>query len=166
MRLISTFLRFTLLSVLLATPVWVTTVWAHEQPAQVVFVCEHGNVKSLIASTLFNQTAQKHGLSVRSISRGINPEPDVPAKIADELRKDGTDVSQFKPEALTQNDVSGAQRVIAIGVDLNRFKTDESGMIESWTDIPPASIDYAASRDALLRHIDILLVELQANRVK
>ena len=166
MRFIPTALRFVLISVLLASHSWVTTARAQEQPAQVVFVCEHGNVKSLIAATLFDQAAQKRGLSVRSTSRGINPESDVPVKIANELQRDGADVSRFKPQALTQSDISGAQRVIAIGVDLNQFKTGESGTIESWTDIPPASVDYAASKAALLRHTDILLTELQAKGVK
>lgn len=166
MRLISAGLRFVLPGVLLVTPTWMPTAWAQQQSAQVLFVCEHGNVKSLIASTLFNQAAQKRGLSVRSASRGLNPESNVPVKIVDELQKDGADVSRFKPQAITQGDVSGAQRVIAIGVDLNGFKTGESETIENWADIPPASIDYAASKAALFRRIEILIAELQADGAK
>jgi len=161
-RLISTLLRCVLVGAVLATPIRTTPAWAQQQP-RVVFVCEHGNVKSLIAATLFDQAARKRGLSISSTSRGINPEPDVPGKIVDELRKDGVDVSRFKPQALTQSDVSAAQRVIAIGVDLDQFETGKSATVENWADIPAASVDYAAARAALLRHIDALLSELQAH---
>lgn len=154
------------LGALFANPGWVTTAWAQEPPAQVVFVCEHGNVKSLIAATLFNQAAEARGLSIRSISRGMNPEAGVPARIADELRKEGADVSGFQPRKLTPSDALAALRLIAIGVDLSQYKTSESETMESWADIPPASVDYAASRAALARHIDDLLAELQAREAR
>lgn len=130
--------------------------------AQVVFVCEHGNVKSLIAASLFNQLAEERGLPFRGVSRGLNPEKDVPAKIADALRGDGVDVKGFKPQPLTPAEVAAASRVIAIGVDLTSFPRDEQVPTELWNDVPPASIDYGASRAALLRHIGVLLDELQA----
>jgi hypothetical protein len=43
------------------------------QPApieRVVFVCEHGSVKSLIASTYFNQRAKARGLAFAAVARG------------------------------------------------------------------------------------------------
>ena len=58
--------------------------------------------------------------------------------------------------------MSTADRVIAIGVDLSSFVGDEQVTAELWSDIPPASVDYAASRAALLRHIEALLDKLQA----
>jgi len=44
-------------------------------PAPLVFVCEHGNVKSLIAASLFNKAATDRGSPLRAMSRGVNPEP-------------------------------------------------------------------------------------------
>ena len=133
-------------------------------PAPVVFVCEHGNVKSLIAASLFDQVAKDRGLPFRAVSRGLNPEPEVPIKIAEALRGDGVDVSSFKPRALTSADVATASRVIAIGVDLSSFLREKQVPSELWSDVPPASVDYAASRAALLRHIGSLLDELQVKR--
>lgn len=40
-------------------------------PQQVVFVCEHGNVKSLMAASYFNQLAAQRGLRWRAVSREI-----------------------------------------------------------------------------------------------
>jgi protein-tyrosine-phosphatase len=129
--------------------------------APVLFVCEHGNVKSLMAATLFDAAASKRGLSVRSISRGLHPESGVPAPVAAALKHDGVDVGGFVPKALTRDDASAARRVIAIGVALPSFRPGADARSESWQDIPPASADYAAARAALARHIDALLDELQ-----
>jgi protein-tyrosine-phosphatase len=134
--------------------------------APVVFVCEHGNVKSLIASSLFDKAARERGLPFHSVSRGISPEAEVPLKIAEALRKDRIEVSDFKPQKLTNKDVADAARVIAIGVDLTGFETTSSVRIVPWDDVPPASVDYAASRAALLRHINALLTDLQASQGK
>src|SRR4030095_2252391 len=60
-----------------------------EEPARVVFVCEHGNVKSLIASRWFDRLAAERGLALRSTSRGLTPEPQVPEAIARHLGEDG-----------------------------------------------------------------------------
>jgi protein-tyrosine-phosphatase len=132
----------------------------------VVFVCEHGNVKSLIASSLFDKAARERGLSLRSVSRGITPEQDVPPKIVTALREDGAEVAHFEPKKLTSGDISGAMRVIAIGVDLSSYVFNAPASLEAWKDVPPASVDYAASRAALLNHINALLDELQAKGAK
>jgi len=152
--------------VLLTGLVRMTAALAQQPPAEVLFVCEHGNVKSLIAANLFNQAAQKRGLSIRSTARGIRPESEVPVNVVSELRREGVDVGQFKPRALVQSDISGARRVIAIGVDLGQFKIEAPESIDSWSDIPAASVDYSASRNALLRHINTLLTELQTDGKK
>ena len=128
----------------------------------VVFVCKHGSVKSLIAASLFDRAAADRGLRYRAIARGVNPEERVPPAIADALRQDGFDVKGFHPQALSKDDVTGAKRVVAIGVELPALGADSQTPIESWDDVPPASVDYAAARAALQRHIDALLDELQA----
>lgn len=132
--------------------------------APVVFVCEHGNVKSLIGATLFDQVARERGLPYRAVSRGVHPETSVPTKIADALRADGIEVADYKPQQLTPMDVSGALRVVSIGADLSAFSLGARRPIEEWTDVPPATADYAASRAALLRHIGRLLDEIEGRR--
>jgi len=135
-------------------------------PAPVVFVCEHGSVKSLIAASLFDQAATDRGLPHRAVSRGIAPDARVPPAIAAALARDGFDVAQVKPQALTAADLAGATRVVAIGVDLPANGAQAPGPAEHWDDIPPASKDYPAARTALQRHIDELLDELIAAKAK
>jgi arsenate reductase (thioredoxin) len=41
--------------------------------SQVLFVCEHGNVKSLMAASYFNQLARERRLPFQAVSRGSPP---------------------------------------------------------------------------------------------
>ena len=130
----------------------------------IVFVCEHGNVKSLIAASWFNQIAAARALPFRAESRGLNPEASVPGPIVAALQAEGVEVSTFKPRALSHEDTAQASRVVAIGVDLASFAGDARAPIQLWSDVPPASVDYASSRAALLRHIELLLQELRSSQ--
>lgn len=94
------------------------------------------------------------------MSRAVTPEAGVPPKIAEALRGDGVEVADYNPEQLSALDVSVAERVVTIGVDLTTFSAGRS--VETWSAIPPASVDYSAARTALLRRIDLLLNELSA----
>lgn len=134
---------------------------AQDADHRIVFVCEHGSVKSLIAVSLFDRTAKQRGLPFRAVARGVNPEEHVPPVIVAAMRDDGFEVGNFRPQALQTQDVAGAARVVAIGVDLTSHADEAHIPIQSWDDVPPASVDYAAARAALQRHIDALLDELQ-----
>jgi len=127
----------------------------------VVFVCEHGSVKSLIAASLFDRAAEKRGLPFRAVSRGVSPDDAVPARIAAALREDGFEIDGFRPQGLATTDVARATRVVAIGVDLTVHADVARVSIQSWDDVPAASVDYAAARATLQRHIDDLLDDLQ-----
>jgi arsenate reductase len=137
---------------------------AQTHDAQVLFVCEHGNVKSLMAMSYFNQLAQERRLSFRAVSRGTALDSTtVPPAIIQGLRGDGFDVSSFHPSAVRVSDVSASQRVITIGVALPAdAQAAVRPKIEQWNDVPPASVDYGAARDSLKRHIKSLIAALEA----
>ena len=78
-------------------------------------VCEHGNVKSLMAASYFNELATARHLPFRAISRGRRPTPTtVPPPIIDGLKSDGFDVAGFHPTAISAADIASANRVILI----------------------------------------------------
>jgi len=136
---------------------------AQTRDSQVLFVCEHGNVKSLMAASYFNQMAQERRLFFRAVSRGTAPDSTtVPPSIIQGLRRDGFDVSSFHPSAVKVSDVSASQRVITIGTALPMDAQVASAQpkIEQWNDVPPASVDYGATRDSLKRHIEKLIEQL------
>lgn len=79
----------------------------------VLFVCEHGAAKSVVAAAHFNRMAAEKGLSVRAISRGTDPEPEFGAAAIKGLAADGLTVSG-KPQRVTAGDAASARRVVAL----------------------------------------------------
>jgi arsenate reductase len=128
-------------------------------PRQVLFVCEHGNAKSLMAASYFNQLAQAKGLPLRAVSRGLAPDSEtVPEFVKTPLTAEGFDVSTFRPQRLTADDIAAADRVIAISATLPTGTPATKS--EQWNDVPAASTDYVRSRDSIKAHVQDLLERL------
>ncbi len=133
-------------------------------PQKLVFVCERGSVKSLIAASLFNKLAREQGLNVEAVSRGMAPDEKVPPAIAKSLLADGFDVSAFKPTSFSTTDLRGAVRVVAIETDVTPVTKTQATRVDQWTSIPPASADYAKARDAIDAAVRRLLVEMNPRK--
>jgi len=127
---------------------------------KVVFVCAHGNAKSLIASSWFNRLAGERGIAARSLARGLTPENPVPAAIAERLRREGIEVTGFEARPLTPTELDGRARLVLIGVQVPPWASHGGLEVETWDGIPPASENYEASRDALRTRIETLLEDL------
>ena len=135
----------------------------HDATRQVVFVCEHGNVKSLMAASYFNQLAAQRGLPFRAVSRGSAPDSTtVPKPIVAGLHADGVDVSAFQPSKVAAADVVDAARVVTIGAELPAGANADETRVEHWDDVPPASTSYDAARSSLKAHVAELLDRLAA----
>jgi arsenate reductase (thioredoxin) len=143
-----------------------TTSPSHDSYAvQVLFVCEHGNVKSLMGASYFNELARARGLPFRAVSRGSAPDSDtVPDIVKSRLSAEGFDVSAFRPEAVSARDISASQVVITIGTELPTKVAFDASTIEQWNDIPPASSEFEGSRAALRSRIATLLDRLERER--
>ena len=118
----------------------------------VVMVCEHGAVKSLIATVLFDKEAKKRGLPFRAVSRGLTPYEKVPDKIAKALESDGFNISSFKPQKLSSQEFDNSSHVIAIGVDLSAFQGAAASSILQWDDIPPCPVRSRRPQQQCHRH--------------
>jgi arsenate reductase len=130
------------------------------QPADptVVFVCEHGAAKSVIATMYFNKIAAERGLRVRATYRGVNPQTDLSVGALKGLRDDGLSTPDQKPSPITQADVDKASVIFAIGCTLPSSAT-ASGKADTWDDVPEDK-GYAATRDAIKKHVEHLIDEL------
>jgi protein-tyrosine-phosphatase len=126
----------------------------------VVFVCEHGSVKSLIAAEWFNRLAKGRGLAVRAVSRGLTPEAAVPPVIVGARAGDGFDVHGYAPRGLLDADLAGAARVVSLGAALER----PGVAVERWDAIPPATERYEESRTAIRQRVEELLDRIQSGR--
>ena len=131
-----------------------------EQMPVIVFVCEHGSAKSVLAAAHFNALARKRGLRLRAISRGTNPDENIAPSVARGLQADGLDVGTEKPTRLSPEDASGAIRAVSFcPLPKGYFG---SVPIEEWKDVPSTSEDYVKARDHIVERIKHLLDELKA----
>ena len=124
----------------------------------VVFVCEHGAAKSVIASAYFNKIAAEKGLRARAVYRGVNPDPALSATALKGLREDGLTVPTEHPSAITPEDVDTASVIFAIGCTLPKHAA-ASGKADTWEDVP-GDKGYAAMRDAIKTHVERLVADL------
>ena len=129
---------------------------------QILFVCEHGNVKSLMAASYFNQNIREFNLPYRAVARGSAPDSTtVPAAIVQGLEHDGIDVSTFQPMKVSASDVASPVRIILIGTSLPvGLRASLKTRIEQWNDVPPASMDFEAARESLRKHVRELIAKL------
>jgi hypothetical protein len=162
MRLISAWIaRLALLT--LAVCLGVPSTDQAQQPApleRVVFVCEHGSVKSLIAATYFNQSAKARGLAFTAVARGTAPEATVPRIVQDHLNADGTSVSGFVPRLFRSADLDGASLVVTFDQDIAPIVGDRVPLLH-WDNLPGVLADYQRGRDAIVKKVDALLERLQ-----
>jgi hypothetical protein len=128
----------------------------------IVFVCEHGAVKSTVAAANFNQIARERGLPYVAVSRGIDLYPEIPAVIRHGLAEDGLAPQDDTPRDLRSNEASVAARVIAF----DRVPGERSGAasVIYWSDVPPVTRNYLVGRDVILQHIEGLAAELTGSR--
>ena len=138
---------------------------ADQAKAQVLFVCEHGNVKSLMAASYFNRMAAARKLPFRAVSRGSAPDStSVPAGIVAGLHEDGFEVAAFHPEAVAMSDLAASAHLVLIGTELPANLRGHEISLEHWTDVPPASLDFDAARTSLQAHVRLLLDQLERAR--
>jgi protein-tyrosine-phosphatase len=121
----------------------------------IVFVCEHGAAKSIVAAAYFNQIAAKSGLDLQAKARGTNPDAELSPQTVKGLSEDGLIPPESIPQKLTDADLQSAQRVVTF-CDLPAEYRSQAA-IEYWDGIPPVSENYAQSRDMIVERIHHLL---------
>jgi protein-tyrosine-phosphatase len=122
----------------------------------VVFLCEHGSAKSVIASLYLNKMAKEKGLDWIGISRGLKADPHLQPATQHGLRADGFDAVSLRPQDIDEKDLRSADVVVTIGCALPDRWTSPARHV-AWNDVPPVSEDYIAARDAIVEHLHDLL---------
>ena len=125
----------------------------------IVFVCEHGAAKSVIATAYFNKLAAERGLPYRATFRGTSPQDELSTRAVAGLRADGLVVPDGKPAAIAPHDIAAATHIFAIGCTLPATAV-ASGKSRDWSDVPDDQ-GYPAMRDAIVKHVTALLDDLQ-----
>ena len=113
-----------------------------------------------MAAAHFNRIARERGLPYTAASRGIEVDASIPTRIRDGLNMEGLTPLDDVPQTLAANDVAGAIKVIAF----DAVPDDKRGVavVDYWSDVPPATGNYADARDVIVHHIDDLIANLPA----
>ncbi|HEX9333163.1 MAG TPA: hypothetical protein VF896_14825 [Anaerolineales bacterium] len=117
----------------------------------IVFVCEHGAAKSIVATTYFNKLASAIGLDLRAIARGTNPDNELSPQAINGLFEDGLTPIESAPQKLTQADIQSAQRVITF-CELP-VEYQQQAIVERWDEVPPINENYEQARDIIVERI-------------
>jgi protein-tyrosine-phosphatase len=126
----------------------------------VLFVCEHGAAKSVVAAAHFNQMARRRGVNAFAASRGVVPDPELhpAARAGLEAEALSGDVT---PTALLEDNVRMATRIVTFGVTLP-IAAPAATRVEDWSDVPAVSAGYDAARDAIVARVSALIDDMLA----
>ena len=126
----------------------------------VLFVCPHNAAKSVVAVAYFRRLAAETGLDWAADSAGTEPEGAVWPSVVDLLRRDGLEVDDRRPRRLTADDLAEAELVVVMGCALPAG-LGRARRVEAWDDLPLASEDLVAAREAVRRRVEDLVAGLQ-----
>lgn len=127
----------------------------------IIFVCEHGAAKSVVASAYFNKLAAKNGLGIRSIARGTHPDSELSPIAVAGLANDGLIPAETSPIKLSISDLDASQHMVAF-CNLADEEYHRAFGVEHWDDIPNVSDGYEAARDAIVHKIEKLIEQLNS----
>lgn len=129
----------------------------------IIFVCEHGSAKSVIAAAHFNKLARDENLEIHAVSRGTNPDLTIPPNVTEGLKEDALIVDEPKPKKLDQEEAAKARQIITFSQLPKPYS--ENFTIEDWSDVPPVSEDYGKARDEIITRIKQLLDDLKLKQI-
>ena len=128
------------------------------QNPKIVFVCEHGAAKSILAAAYFNTLASENDLAMTAVARGTHPDVELSSITVSGLRAEGLTPSESIPVRLTREEMESAQRVVSFCTLPAEYL--QKAVVEYWDDIPPVSEDYERSRDVMIQHLKELIKTL------
>ena|SRR5688500_6653003 len=128
-------------------------------PSTILFVCEHGAAKSIIAAAYFNKLAHEKGLNLQAIARGTLPDDQLSPATIQGLAQDGLTSTESTPQKLLSSEITSAQHVIAFGDLFNKMDYQDVE-IENWNEVPPVSKDYQVARDVIVEQLHQLISKM------
>lgn len=126
---------------------------------QVVFVCDHGSAKSLIAAEYFTRLAAQRGLTLEGAAAGLDPYGEVPAPVISGLATRGIDVSGYTPKPVTPETYTNAPIVVHFGCDVSAG-IPEGARIEDWGDVPAVSDGFERAHDIIAQRVAQLVAAI------
>ncbi|MGC3947867.1 MAG: hypothetical protein QM762_25725 [Chryseolinea sp.] len=159
-----TALSSTLIAITFLLSMMVATAFAQDKGVKtILFICEHGSAKSIVAAAYFNRIAGDKQLDIMAISRGTHPDAVVPDKINKLLNGDGFPNHSEKPTQLTKEDLKAADYVVSFTTIPTSYGNNEK--IELWN-APSFESGYPASRDSIVHNIERIIERIKSQNQK
>jgi arsenate reductase len=127
---------------------------------EVLFVCQHGAAKSVIAARHLEELARARGMTIHASAAGMEPDETIPPHVIAGLRADGVDDREGTPPAATPDLIASADIVVAFGCDLAALAPASDQVIQ-WSGVPAVSDGYDAARTAILSRLDAILDDVE-----
>jgi len=130
----------------------------------ILFFCQFGGAKSVIAAAYFNRLASEQALPHAGVAVAAEePYDAVPVPVAAFLESEGFAVGHFKPRRAKEEELKTATKLVTIDCDL--AGVDAGGLaVERWDDVPKVSVDLDASAAAIMLHVEALVAGLRERR--
>jgi arsenate reductase len=126
----------------------------------ILFVCEHGSAKSIIAAAHFNHLANRNGSPYRAIARGVHPDKEIPLYVKSGLSAEGLNIRGWRPKRLNEEDAAKAESVITLGCALPLSKAVTKRKVQEWNDVPSPNENYQNASRAIAERVALLFKEL------
>ena len=126
----------------------------------VLFVCQHGAAKSVIAARHLEELAHARGLNLNAAAAGVEPDEVIPPHVIAGLREDGVDDQVTPPQLVTRELLEHAQIVVSFGCDLSAVTNDAARIIQ-WNGVPAVSDGYDTARTEILSRLHAILDEAE-----
>jgi arsenate reductase len=114
----------------------------------VLFVCEHGSAKSLLAKIFFERYAKATGLHMQAVSRGTRADSVVPPWMLTGLATDHVTLGSWRPQTLGPRDLATASYVVSFDVPQAVTAAARAPRAQ-WDGLPSVSHSYVSGRDAI-----------------
>lgn len=131
-----------------------------QRTQHVVFVCEHGAAKSVLAASHFNTLAAKRGLDAVATARGSTPDAAIPDAVLSDLASSGTAPCVDVPTAVTDEDLGAADLVVTFDQPALMARLANSRTALAWDALPPVSADVVTARAAIVSRVESLVDSL------
>jgi arsenate reductase (thioredoxin) len=145
---------------IISISIWLLVIQAAcAQTNKIVFVCEHGSAKSVIAATYFNKLAKENNLPWQAVARGTSPDQSISPKTKQLLVEDNLFDKNFVPQKLSQQDVNVAKQVILFYELPKTIQPKDN--IQSWQEVQAQNEDFKKLRDDIVSKITPLIDSLK-----
>lgn len=131
---------------------------SHAQTKKIVFVCEHGSAKSVIAATYFNKLAREKNIPWEALARGTDPDTVISPKTKQLLIQDNIYDKNFVPRKLSQADVDNADQVFLFYTLPETIK--DKNNIQYWLGIDAVNGDFVKLKNDIVAKIIPLIDSL------